>query len=262
MVDEGKDPEQQEEQTDLDSDEDLYHSQEGTERDIAKLEIDVREDPFQVSAIVQKIDKKTLITPGFQRHEVWNDTKRSEFIESILLNYPLPPLYLNQDKTGRYIVVDGLQRSSSVYRFIKGEYKLTGLGRLTWLNGKAFGDLDEGLRARIEDRKFNCYVLKPSVPMNVVYDIFARINRGGVVLNHQEIRHGLHQGKSTELLRRLVSVSAFHHWVGYRLTPNRMRNEEAALRCIAFAWADPERDYHGNMDSFGIGDDTLQWRTR
>jgi hypothetical protein len=133
-----KDIEQQED-GDLDMDENPYPPPSEVERDIAKLEIDVREDPFQVSAIVQKIDRKQLVlSPEFQRKEVWDTKRRSEFIESILLNYPLPPLYFNQDKNGRYIVVDGLQRSSSIYRFIKDEYALTGLGRLRWLDNIKF----------------------------------------------------------------------------------------------------------------------------
>lgn len=236
---------------DIDREENPYPSPEETERDITKLEIDVREDPFQVSAIVQKIDKKQLVlSPSFQRNEAWKPKQRSEFIESILLNYPLPPLFFNQDKKGRYIVVDGQQRSSSVYRFVKNEYALTGLERLGWLNNQKFKDLDPVLQARIEDRKLNCYVLKPSVPMSVVYDIFARINRSGMSLNRQEIRHGLYQGKSTELLKELAATHVFNNWLGHRLTPERMRNEEACLRCIAFAATEPQTDYKDDMDKF------------
>lgn len=236
---------------DLDTEENPYPPVEGAEQDIAKLEIDVREDPFQVSAIVHKIDRKQLVlTPGFQRKEVWDLTRRSEFIESILLNYPLPPLYFNQDRQGRYIVVDGMQRSSSIYRFLKDQYALEGLERLQWLNGRKFSELSPVLQSRIEDRKLNCYVLKPSVPMGVIYDIFARINRGGMELNRQEIRHGLHQGKSTTLLERLTSYPDFRDWIGHRLTPNRMRDEEACLRCVSFAMADLSKDYKGDMDKF------------
>jgi hypothetical protein len=86
--------------------------------------------------------------------------------------------------------------------------------------------------------------------MDVIHDIFARINRGGMPLNRQEIRHGLHQGKSTILLKQAAAVPAFHEWIGRRLTPDRMRNEEAVLRCIAFARADPEKDYKDDMDKF------------
>jgi len=222
-----------------------------TERDITQVEIDVKEDPFQVSAIVQKIDRgQFLLNPDFQRNEVWDMTRRSTFIESILLNYPLPPLYLNQNREGHYLVVDGLQRSSSVYRFVKNEFKLSGLERLTWLNGLDFKGLDPALQSRIEDRKLLCYVLKPSVPLGVVYDIFARINRGGIQLNRQEIRHGLFQGRSTRLLKRLAAKSEFKDWIGCRLDPKRMGDEEAALRCVAFFLLDPENDYRGDMDKF------------
>lgn len=245
-------PEKNEQEEDeLDREESPEPPLASAERDISYLEIDVKEDPFQVAAIVQKIDRGQLVlTPDFQRNEVWDRKRRSEFIESILLNYPLPPLYLNQDRTGRYIVVDGLQRSSTVFRFLKNEFELTGLARLAWLNGLRFSELSPVLQSRIEDRKLLCYVLRPSVPLGVVYDIFARINRGGMPLNRQEIRHGLHQGKSTALLKRLAKVPAFADWIGCRLEPNRMGDEEAALRCIAFMRMDPEKDYRGDMDKF------------
>ena len=176
--------------------------------------------------------------------------RRSEFIESILLNYPLPPLYFNQDKTGRIRFVDGLQRSTAIFRYLKNEYALIDLERLWWLNRKKFAELEPALQARIEDRKLNCYVLKPSVPPGIVHDIFARINRGGMQLNRQEIRHGLHQGKATELLKRVASKPGYHEWIGKRLTPKRMRDEEAALRCLAFARADPDNEYKDDMDKF------------
>ena len=250
MVDEPNTTEPAEEESDVDEDKDLYSS-DGEERDLTELEIDVREEPFQITSIVRKIERGHLImAPDFQRKEVWKLEQRSEFIESILLNYPLPPLYLNEDRQGRYIVVDGLQRTSSIFRFIQDEFALTGLETLAWLNGKKFSELGVRLQSRIEDRKLNCYVIKRTVPLDVVYNIFARINRGGVALNRQEIRHGLYQGNATTLLRRLAGSNPFAGWLGARMRPNRMGDEEAALRCIAFARPDAGKDYRGNMDNF------------
>lgn len=237
-----------EEELDADEEESLY-SAPAEQQDLEALEIDVKEDPFQIIAIVHKIDRGQILIPDFQRKEVWDQTRRSEFIESILLNYPLPPLYFNQDRKGRYIVVDGLQRTSTVYRFVKNQFALTGLKKLSWLNGKRFSDLDPPMQARIEDRKLNCNVLKPSVKLDDVYDIFARINRGGMPLNRQEIRHGLYQGKATALLKAVAASPPFASWIGRRMPRRRMRDEEAALRCIAFTLMDPET-YRNDMDEF------------
>lgn len=220
-------------------------------RDLLQLEIDVREDPFSIHQLVRMIDSKRLVlTPPFQRREVWDLTRRSQFLESVLLNYPLPPLYLNQRKDGTYLVVDGLQRTSSIYRFIKGEYALQDLLTLQWMNGLHYSELESLAQARIEDRKLMCYVLKPSVPFGVVHDIFARINRGGMPLNRQELRHAFYQGPATALLEDLVQQQPFAEWVRWSLNWRRMGDDEAALRCIAFARIDPDRAYRGNLDLF------------
>ena len=220
-------------------------------QDLLKLEIDVREDPFSIVDLVRKIDRKALnLAPDFQRNEVWDDKKKSRFIESILLNYPLPPLYLNQQESGVYLVVDGLQGTSSFYKFVKDKYALQGLETLRWLNNKRFSDLEQIIQARIEDRKLNCYILKPSVPLGVVYDIFNRINTGGMALNRQEIRQALYQGPAISLLKKLVAEAPFSEWLGKRLNSRRMIDQEAVLRCIAFARVDGLKSYKGNPDKF------------
>ena len=241
------------EENERDEEENPYPPTETDERDITRIEIDVKEDPFQISALIKKIDSKPqqlIMRPDFQRQEVWDTKRRSAFIESILLNYPLPPLYLNQHRSGQYVVVDGLQRTSSFYRYFKDEFALTGLKRLHWLNDKKFSQIDSILQSRFEDRKLLCFVLRPSVPLAVVYDIFARINQGGMTLGRQEIRHGLYQGPSTTLLKSLAQTPVFGEWLGHRLNPKRMGDEEAALRCVAFTRADPHTKYQGDMDKF------------
>lgn len=247
----GANPLDEPSEADVDIDEPPPRPEAEGSRDLLKLEIDVREDPFSIHELVRMIDGGRLIlAPEFQRREVWDDTRRSRFIESVLLNYPLPPLYLNQRKDGAYLVVDGLQRTSSVYRYIKGKYALQELETLHWLNGLYYGELEPLAKARIEDRKLACYVLKPSVPFGVVHDIFTRINTGGMVLNRQELRHAFYQGPATALLKDLANSTPYKDWIGDRLNPRRMGNEEAALRCIAFARVDPDVSYKGNLDSF------------
>ncbi len=219
--------------------------------DLLRLEIDVQEAPFLIVDLVRRIEKGKLnLAPDFQRNEVWDIKKKSRFIESVLLNYPLPPLFLNQQVSGVYLVVDGLQRTSSVYQFVTNKYALQGLETLKWLNNRKFSDLESNIQARIEDRKLNCYVLRHSVPLSVVYDIFNRINTGGMQLNRQEIRHALYQGPATNLLKELAAQPVFSDWIGQRLKRSRMVDHEAVLRCIAFARTDPATTYNGNLDKF------------
>jgi uncharacterized protein with ParB-like and HNH nuclease domain len=221
------------------------------EIDIDEIEVDVREDPFTVSELVRKFDRSNLITnPEFQRNLVWKPVQKSRFIESILLNIPLPALYLNQDKQGNYIVVDGLQRTTTLYDFLKNKYSLQHLRALPWLNNHYFSDLELKLQVRIEDRKIPCYIIKPTVSTRMIYDIFNRINTGGTQLNRQEVRNCIFIGNSTKLLSDLANEQIFKKAIDYGISPKRMKDREAILRYIAFNIFHYTSDYSGDMDAF------------
>ena len=207
--------------------------------DPTKEDIDVREEPQTVyELVIRKWDKGLIkIDPEFQRNFVWKRSEMSQFVESIILNFPIPPLYLNQNIKGELIVVDGRQRLTTLRKFLKNEFKLEGLNVLRNLNGKTFDDLGElgnGLQAKIEDKKMLVFLIKPSVSLKVVYDIFYRINTGGTQLARQEIRHSFFQGKSTELLKKLSEKTYFKEAIGNGINPDRMKDREAVLRCLAF----------------------------
>ncbi len=219
--------------------------------DATKVDIDIREDPMSVYELMRKYKQGSLIiNPDYQRNLVWEHVQKSQFIESILLNFPLPPFYLNQNREGKYIVVDGLQRISTMYQYTSNEFSLKGLKVLKNLNGKSFSDLPDRLQAKMEDKKLNLYIIKPSVPIEVVYDIFYRINTGGTQLNRQEIRNGIFIGKSTELLKELSETDYFRQAIGEGISPKRMKDREAVLRYLAFKIFDYQTDYKGNMSDF------------
>lgn len=217
--------------------------------EIDEIEVDVREQPFSVFELARQYDrKKLIINPEFQRNLVWKPKQKSQFIESILLNIPLPYLYLNQNSKGNYIVVDGLQRTVTICDFLKNEFPLQELEALPWLNGKKFSELNENLQTRIEDRKIPCYTISPSVPLKMIYDIFKRINTGGTQLNRQEIRNCIYLGEATRLLKELASQNYFKRAIGGGISSKRMKDQEAVLRYIAFSWC--YKDYNNDMDEF------------
>ncbi|MBF0567479.1 MAG: DUF262 domain-containing protein [Nitrospirae bacterium] len=223
-------------------------------RSITKADIDIGEDKFSVFEFLRKMKQKKIeMDPEFQRNEVWNNKQRSRFIESILMNIPLPPLYLNQDISGNYIVVDGLQRLSTIRDFcpetVEG-FRLTDLVALPELNGKSFNQLSSELQSKIEDKMIHVFVIKPSVPILMVYDIFSRINTGGSPLSRQEIRNCLFIGKATRLLKALAEDETFMQAIDYGIAPTRMKDREAALRCLAFKILDYEKEYDNDMDKF------------
>ena len=121
------------------------------------------------------------------------------------------------------------------------------------LNGATIDTLDniqDGLRARIEDRQLFVYVMEPSVPMSVVYDVFNRINTGGTQLTRQEIRNCIFQGNSTRLIKSIAENLIFKESIDYGIQALRMKDREAVLRCLAFVVLNYELDYDGSMDKF------------
>jgi len=175
------------------------------------------------------------LNPEFQRNEnLWDGKKMSRLIESILLKLPLPVFYFDVSDPDKWIVVDGLQRLSSIKKFMVGnKMKLTKLEFLTELEGKNYDDLDRTLKRIIEDTQLITYQIEAQTPKKVRYSIFHRINTGGLVLNAQEIRQALNQGgKSVQYLKDLAEDDIFKKIVGLKST--RMLDRELVLRFIAF----------------------------
>jgi hypothetical protein len=222
--------------------------------DPTKADIDIREEPQTVFELMRKYDNgKLIIDPDFQRNLVWKPEQKSKFIESVILNFPLPPWYVNQTVEGKYIIVDGLQRTSTLHEFVNNEFKLKDLEALPNLNGYNFSGLKKlpgDYQTRIEDKKLNIYLIRPSVPTKVVYDIFNRINTGGTKLERQEVRNCIFSGKSTKLLKELSETDYFKKAIDNGISPIRMKDREVILRYLAFIIFDYEKEYQNDVSNF------------
>ncbi|OQY44649.1 MAG: hypothetical protein B6242_12260, partial [Anaerolineaceae bacterium 4572_78] len=120
------------------------YSQESTSDEIPRKEryLLTQAYDFSVSELVNKVAKEDIIlTPEYQRGYVWDNKKASLLIESLLLNVPIPVIYMSEEKDGTWSVVDGLQRLYSLQRFFNNELKLIGLDVLQELNGLLHDDL-------------------------------------------------------------------------------------------------------------------------
>lgn len=222
--------------------------------DPTQADIDIRETPHSIFELMRKYDDDRLvIEPDFQRKLVWKPEQKSRFIESVILNFPLPPFYVNETREGKYIIVDGLQRTTALHEFVNNEFELTGLEALPHLNGKRFSELKTmsgAYQTKVEDKKIPLYVLRPSVPMEVVYDLFNRINTGGTKLERQEVRNCIFLGKATKLLKELSEFDIFKQAIDNGISPKRMKDREAVLRYISFKLFDYKKDYQGDMSDF------------
>jgi hypothetical protein len=199
-------------------------------------QIDVDITHFTVFHIMRKIELGEInLQPDFQRHLVWDETRQSRLIESILIRIPLPAFYLDAVDDDNWLVIDGLQRLSTLDKFYnKNELQLKNLEFLTELEGKTFEELPRKFQRRIEDTKLNIYTIQPGTPSRVKFTIFYRINTGGLVLTAQEIRHALFQGKSTVLLKKLASSEEFKEATTNSIRSRRMEDRESVLRFLAF----------------------------
>lgn len=218
--------------------------------------IDIKDDKFSVFEYIRKVDaKKIVMNPDFQRNEVWTTEQKSQLIESTMLEIPIPAFYMKKDAQGRLIVVDGLQRTLALRGFLKDEFRLTGLKALSKVNGYTCSELRKvdslsNLVTRVEDRQLYFYVISKDTPMSIVYDIFNRINTGGTKLERQEIRNCIFIGNSTQLLKELSCEDTFKRAIDYGISDKRMKDREAALRCIAFTILDYQKSYARSMDDF------------
>ena len=193
------------------------------------------------------------LAPDFQRQYVWKAWQRSGLIESLLLGIPLPSFYFNEDDTGRLQVVDGVQRLTTIFRYVTDPtFTLGAVTYLHELEGQGFGDLATLFRRRLSGAQFVAHVIDPQTPYRVKFDIFRRINTGGTPLSAQEIRHCMSKTRSREFLKGLVSEQSFTTATGGALDSHpRMADREVALRFVAFRlFTSDEYAQHGSFDEF------------
>jgi hypothetical protein len=198
-------------------------------------DIDIVVEPKSLDALIKRIQHKEIdMNTDFQRHaELWDNRKMSRLIESILIRFPLPAFYFDASDENNWLIVDGLQRLSTIRKFVLDKkLRLNGLEFLTELNGKTFDKLHRQYQRRIEECPVTVYMIKPGTPEDVKYSVFRRINTGGLTLNNQEIRNALAKPRDRELLEELVNLEFSKVMLGD--LSKRMKDQELVLRFWAF----------------------------
>lgn len=203
--------------------------------------------PVVVQQILSRIrDGAIDLNPDFQRlDEAWDPRRRSRLIESLLLRIPIPAFYVSVDKTDTWRVVDGVQRISTIHRFVRNEFPLRGLEYLLAFQGKRHDGLPRYLQRRIDETTFGFHIIEPGTPPEVMFNIFTRLNTGGKPLNRQEIRNALHPGPVREYLKRLAGSDSFLRATNGSVNPRRMADRELVLRFLAFH-IEPWEQYAGS----------------
>lgn len=175
-----------------------------------------------------------VLRPYFQRRIVWDEKKKSRFIESMLLDLPLPYIFLAEQPDGKTVVVDGQQRLNAIFEFLQGILTLKGLTVMTELEGKKFQDLDPDLQDHIESRGIPIVLIKKDSDPEIKFNVFERLNTGAVQLNAQELRNCIYRGSYNDLLIKLSENPLFQELLGFAEPDRRMKDVELVLRFFAF----------------------------
>lgn len=222
-------------------------------------------DPFDTRAI--RIESKsgnmnTLLArlendeidlaPDFQRQAgIWNEKNQSRLIESLMLRIPIPAFYFDGTNDEKWLVVDGLQRLTAIRRFVIDQnLKLNNLEYLKEHEGKTFDELPRPLQRAIREADLVWYLIMPGTPENVKFDVFRRINTGGLPLSSQEIRHALNGKPVTGVIQKLAESAAFKQATAYGLSAKRMDDRECVTRFLVFSVFPPESYDRDDFDAF------------
>lgn len=221
-----------------------------TESESSPVDITFTTQDFDVAGLVTRLNRESMLIPrfggrdnrvrtaGFQRGFVWNKAQMDRFIESLLLGYPVPGIFLvRQSADNRMLVLDGQQRLITLQSFYEGlhsgrEFKLTNVG--SEFQGLTYKTLDEAQRFQLDDSFLQATILQtdgsPQVD-DAVYQIFERLNSGGTQLTPHEIRVALYSGPLVDYIEDLNQQTAWRQLFGK--PSSRIRDHELILRTLA-----------------------------
>lgn len=204
------------------------------------------------------LERMINIAPAYQRHFVWDTGRQSALIESLLLGIPVPSLFMATNKDATWDVVDGVQRLRTILNFIGNEddlkktgiefkqLKLHNLEKLEAMNGVVYEDLPKSMQIMFQTRPVRITVLNDRSDFSVRYDLFERLNTGGVTLHPQEIRNCVYLGEFNDFIKDLSQNENFRAVV--KMTEERGNYEELVLRF--FAYYEDRENYSGSVKGF------------
>lgn len=205
---------------------------------------------YPIDGLVKRLGQGDIVVPsfdpmyeqsdevhGFQRRFVWSRPQMDKFIESLLLGLPVPGIFLVRDSGNKLLVLDGQQRLRTLQSYYRGIHD----GRQYTLKhvqapfrGKAYEDLDDEDRRRLDDSIIHATVLRQELPagsQDAVYSIFERLNTGGSPLQPQEIRIALYHGPFLQLINDLNQDPDWRELYGP--VSSRFKDHELVLRVLA-----------------------------
>lgn len=188
---------------------------------------------YSIRQLVGEIDRGGIrLDVEYQRQYVWDDGKASRLIESLLLNVPIPVVYIAEDDDFSFEVIDGLQRLTTLKRYLNNEFPLNGVTVLSEIRAKKFSDLTPRDQRRLANRTIRCIAITMDSHPDIKFDVFERLNTNVAVLTAQEIRNCVYRGPFNESMKSLGSYAPLNDLVGSS-GRRRMVPSELVLRFFA-----------------------------
>lgn len=225
---------------------------EAAEQQIAQQtkRIDYYITEYSIELLANKMRNGEFEVPAYQREFTWEEERKWRFIESILMNLPIPFLFFWENPTtGKLEIVDGSQRLRTVQEFIYGDLALGELDKLPLASGLSFRDLPESRQRKFKNRSIRGIVLNEHADEQARFDLFERINTGSKVANKAEVRRGALSGPFLDLVIELAKEPLF-----MELTPvsdkqvKEREREELVTRF--YAYGDGLEDYADEVSPF------------
>ena len=214
-----------------------------------KRKVDFNTYDFSIKELISlvTVDKVIDIAPEYQRHFRWDDVRQSSLIESFFLGLPIPSLFMaTNGSEGNWELIDGVQRVSTIIHFAgstedqkiigKNEpLQLQGLTKLTGFNGLTFDKMPIQLQLAFIMAIIKVISLTDKSDHDVRFDLFERLNRGGVTLSDQEIRSCVYRGQFNDFIKRMVTDPNFLGCLKLSVSQNDDgTKEELILRFFAY----------------------------
>jgi len=233
------------------SDEELISIQKQVDEETGLYDYITKDYPFEV--IYSKYGEednldKTLYVPSYQRNYVWDDEKRSRFIESVLLGVPLTPFLVSDDEDGRLEIIDGSQRIRTLITFYDNDFELIELSKLTTLNDAKFENIPKKIQRYFKNRDFKIIIVDEA-DAEIKKDIFNRVNTSSLKLTDSEIRKGAYAGNFYDIILELKDNENFKKVCPISdIKEKRGEYEELILRF--FAYKDQYKEFKHDVAFF------------